>query len=496
MPKNVELLDNTNDILYPKTKTEQVIVTSTQNLNVKLTDIDTKIKSVTDEVVNARPDKKGVAHPTLKARLDAMEDGSTNIQNTLNQVQATANATKQEVEQARGGQANLNNRLNAMTNATTQAQQTATNANNTANNVKTEVEQARGGEANLKTRLDKIDTKFNNKVDRAGDTMTGKLNANAGIGTTVGNLELDATGEVNIAKNTNVTGDLNTTQKIEAQGRVISHEAIYAYNGANGRFVAKVAGHGGVDLGDSNTISAICSNDTPKYFDGTNRYDIHNDKDHPISVPASANTLIKRRGDGWIVNGGSGIVTNTIKSAGINILIGGNDTDGTYTGDVVFMTNMRPTNERNVRIGSYNYRFSECWVTAGAFNTSDERCKTNIETFDIQDCFNMVKNTDVKSYTLLFGDKTKMSDNELQTATVEQDGKSAYQQLGIIAQDIVDYKCSDYILVQDNPDDLYAINPYNLTSAIMGALKVEIQKREELEERVKQLEEVVAKLTA
>ena len=36
MPKNVELLDNTNDILYPKTKTEQVIVTSTQNLNVKL----------------------------------------------------------------------------------------------------------------------------------------------------------------------------------------------------------------------------------------------------------------------------------------------------------------------------------------------------------------------------------------------------------------------------------------------------------------------------
>lgn len=496
MPKNVELLDNTNDILYPKTKTEQVIVTSTQNLNVKLADIDTKIKDVTDEVVNAR-NKTGNTHRTLKARLDAMEDGSTNIQNTLNQVQATANATKQEVEQARGGQANLNNRLNAMTNATTQAQQTATNANNTANNVKTEVEQARGGEANLKTRLDKIDTKFNNKVDRAGDTMTGKLNANAGIGTTVGNLELDATGEVNIAKNTNITGDLNTTQKIEAQGRVISHEAIYAYNGANGRFVAKVAGHGGVDLGDSNTISAICSNDTPKYFDGTNRYNIHNDKDHPISVPASANTLVKRKADGWIDNGTSGIIVNTIRSAGINILIGGNATDGTFTGDVVFQTSMRPARDgRKIRIGSTNYRFDECWVVTGAFNTSDERCKTNIETFDVEDCFNMVKNTDVKSYTLLTDDKTKMSDEELEVASLENEKKGVYQQLGIIAQDIVGYKCSDYILVQDNPEDLYAINPYNLTSAVMGALKVEIQKREELEERVKQLEEVVAKLTA
>lgn len=409
MPKNVELLDNTNDKLYPKTKAEQVIVTSTKNLDVKLTEVDTKIKDVTDEVVNARPDKKGVSHPTLKARLDAMEDTTTTINNTVNSV-------KQEVEQARGGEANLNDRLDKMTTATTnaqntatQAQQTVTTAKNTANSVKQEIDNAKTPNATLKEKIDGIDNKFDGYLPLAGGTVTGNLEVN-------GNLT-------------------NGTHQVWHKGNA------------------------------------------------------------PIDVKPTPSTVVKRRDDGWIDNGGLGIVVNTVKSAGINVLIGGNATDGTYTGDVVFQTNMRPARDnRKITIGSTNYRFDECWVVTGAFNTSDERCKTNIETFDVEDCFNMVKNTDVKSYTLLTDDKTKMSDEELEVASLENEKQGAYQQLGIIAQDIVGYKCSDYILVQDNPEDLYAINPYNLTSAVMGALKVEIQKREELEELVKQLAEEVKAL--
>ena len=43
MPKNVELLDNANDILYPRTLAEQVNVSTNKTLNVKLNEIDTEI---------------------------------------------------------------------------------------------------------------------------------------------------------------------------------------------------------------------------------------------------------------------------------------------------------------------------------------------------------------------------------------------------------------------------------------------------------------------
>ena len=72
MPKNVELLDNANDILYPKTLTEQVMVTQTQTLDKKLSDMDIKIKDVTDEVIDARTDNiKEKGYPTIGERMDS-----------------------------------------------------------------------------------------------------------------------------------------------------------------------------------------------------------------------------------------------------------------------------------------------------------------------------------------------------------------------------------------------------------------------------------------
>ena len=71
MPKKVELLDNANDILYPRTVTDQVAVSTDKSLTRKLQEVDSSIKTVADEVAEARTDGQTRAtHPNLKARLD------------------------------------------------------------------------------------------------------------------------------------------------------------------------------------------------------------------------------------------------------------------------------------------------------------------------------------------------------------------------------------------------------------------------------------------
>ena len=80
MAKNVELLDNGNEILYPRTVTEQVAVTANQNLKEKLNEMDANIESVTNEVKDARTNgNTNITYNNLKARLDD-EHKKTNIQ--------------------------------------------------------------------------------------------------------------------------------------------------------------------------------------------------------------------------------------------------------------------------------------------------------------------------------------------------------------------------------------------------------------------------------
>lgn len=101
-----------------------------------------------------------------------------------------------------------------------------------------------------------LDVELGKKFDKTGGTITGDVTINQG---------------------------LSVGGKIETKGRMITEELFYAFNAAGlGAIVAKIATHGGVDLGDSNVVTAICSSGTPKYYDGNFRYDIHNDKDHPI----------------------------------------------------------------------------------------------------------------------------------------------------------------------------------------------------------------------
>ena len=133
---------------------------------------------------------------------------------------------------------------------------------------------------------------------------------------------------------------------------------------------------------------------------------------------------------------------------------------------------------------------------------SDRQYKAIIDDTNNEDCFNMVKNTDVFSYVMLNKSKNEMTEFERVEETLMNSGNEENIQMGIMAQDILNYDCSKYILFHSEftdeetgeQKDYYGINDCAFTSSIMAALKQEITYREELEEKVKTLEERLAKI--
>ena len=133
---------------------------------------------------------------------------------------------------------------------------------------------------------------------------------------------------------------------------------------------------------------------------------------------------------------------------------------------------------------------------------SDRQYKAIIDNTDNEDCFNMVKNTDVFSYVMLNKSKNEMTEFERVEETLMNSGNEENIQMGIMAQDVLNYDCSRYILTHyeftdeetGEQKDYYGINDCAFTSSIMAALKQEITYREELEEKVKTLEERLAKI--
>ena len=66
-------------------------------------------------------------------------------------------------------------------------------------------------------------------------------------------------------------------------------------------------------------------------------------------------------------------------------------------------------------------------------------------------------------------------------------------QIGFIAQDIVDTEVGSKIVTKDS-DGILGYETGNFMAVTAGALQEEIKRREALEERVKELEELVNKL--
>ena len=149
-------------------------------------------------------------------------------------------------------------------------------------------------------------------------------------------------------------------------------------------------------------------------------------------------------------------------------------------------------------LGSSGYRWHTVWASNGTIQTSDERFKVKQGFTDIEECYEMVKDTDIYNYVMLNQNKEDLTKNRLGKLALSNSQEQVNIHMGIMAQDIQKYKCSKQILVEGNyeradgsTDTMLSVNPYGLTTAVMGALKVEIQKRELLEEKITKLESLI-----
>lgn len=146
------------------------------------------------------------------------------------------------------------------------------------------------------------------------------------------------------------------------------------------------------------------------------------------------------------------------------------------------------TEDGDIFCGSEGYPWYTVWSVNGHQTKSDKRYKAVTGDVDLQDCYDMVKNTNPYQYVTLSKNKDNMSQIELAEMALCNVGKSGSVNMGIMAQDILDYECSKYILSYSEEYDTYGINDYGFATALMGAVKQLIQKFENLEQKVQELE--------
>ena len=98
----------------------------------------------------------------------------------------------------------------------------------------------------------------------------------------------------------------------------------------------------------------------------------------------------------------------------------------------------------------------------------------------------MIKNTPVHTY-VLNDTRIDLKDSDVVPLT-EETAEQEQIHLGIIAQELDRFEGAKYILNYDEESG-YSVNNYNLTSAIMSALKHEISLREQENDELKQKNE-------
>lgn len=234
------------------------------------------------------------------------------------------------------------------------------------------------------------------------------------------------------------------------------------------------------------------------------------------------NTVYLPTGDGTLclsnqVLGNSGTQTLNVAQGKFNIIGNGNrghiDVQGGFhtrgdSNDIWFERSVMPAswNNASLYLGYSDKRWKQVWAANGTIQTSDKRHKAVIDNISSQDCFNMVKNTDIFSYVMLDKNKEEMDEFERVEATLMNSGNDENIKMGILAQDILDYDCSKYVLTYSEYTDeetgeikdYYGIDAYAFSSAIMGALKHEISLREkendELKQEINELKQELAQI--
>ena len=166
--------------------------------------------------------------------------------------------------------------------------------------------------------------------------------------------------------------------------------------------------------------------------------------------------------------------------------------DWTSSGKGFYMRSLRDTENswwKWKRIGNSD------WILD---STSDERYKRAIENVNTKDCYEMVKNIELHTYLLLTEEerysveKGELDANELLIQAQNSEGIHHSLQMGVLAQDVLEYSFGNYVVNQEvmrdeNGDlisDRYGIDAYNYASAILGGLQEEIKVRDEQYEQI------------
>lgn len=291
------------------------------------------------------------------------------------------------------------------------------------------------------------------------------------------------------------------------------------------RRIAVVASHGGIDIGDTGAHIAICSTDAPTWWDGsTSRTLLHNSGHLYMNsgyniITKNASYFANQDGD----TTGSGFVArrylnNKQQSAKLMVVNSGGgvagmihrDETGGYETQVLLQTwasggsgCFRPGVTGVCENGTSAYKWKFVCANNGTIQTSDERFKVKRGFANIDDCFEMVKNTELYKYIMLDKSKEDISRNKLGKLAMECNDDETKIHMGIMAQDIQKYECGKHILVEGEyekedgtTDTMLHINPLDMTMAVMGGLKKEIEIREEeIQSLTNQVENLTKEVT-
>ena len=251
--------------------------------------------------------------------------------------------------------------------------------------------------------------------------------------------------------------------------------------------------------------------------DYSTRLSANGDNRNTVYLPTGNGTLCLENHvhNNYLGNSGS----QTLNVAGGKFLITGNggyghiDVAGGFhtrgdSSDIWYERHIMPASWANASLylGYSDKRWKAVYAANGTIQTSDKRHKAVIDNISSQDCFNMVKNTDIFSYVMLEKNKEEMDEFERVEATLMNSGNDENIKMGILAQDILDYDCSKYVLTYSEytdeetgeTKDYYGIDAYAFSSSIMGALKHEISLREkendELKQEINELKQELAQI--
>lgn len=134
-------------------------------------------------------------------------------------------------------------------------------------------------------------------------------------------------------------------------------------------------------------------------------------------------------------------------------------------------------------LGASGNRWRNVWASNGTIQTSDMRYKSDIQDVDDSVFYNMIKNTPVHTYVL---NDTRVDLKCLDVKPLTRETAEQEQvHLGIIAQELDKFEGSRFILNYDEEYG-YSVNNYNLTSAVMSALRHHIKTTDEELDSIKQ----------